>query len=231
MPSDPLLSTLVAAVDWLMPVTFASVWWVLWRSRAEGPAAWQLAVPLLVAFGWGVLWAFVPALAALRLNPPPGGQAGAILALFLGLIGLLALPAARRFFRTARLANLVALGPWRFVYGALILAIGVNGGLPPSFFWSVGIVDILVGLWACAILLAVRDISTPHLVAWNVAGAIDLTHVLVLGALHLRDFFLADPGIPALNLLPLAGVPLFLAIHVLTIWGLSQSNRGRTARA
>lgn len=56
-------------------------------------------------------------------------------------------------------------------------------------------------------------------------GAADPTQALVLGAMHLHPFFLANPDLPALNLLPLAGVPVYLAIHVLTLWGLWARSR------
>ena len=219
MLPDPVPAMLVASVDWLMPLTFATIWWVMWRSRVEGPTGGQMAIPLVLALGWGMLWSFVPALAGMRLVPPPGGQAGAILALLVALVGLLVIPAVREFFRTVNPEKLVLIGPWRVVYGGLILAIGLNGGLPQQFFWSVALGDIAVGLWACWIMLAGSRISTRHLVAWNAVGALDLMQVLALGALHLRGFFLANPDIPALNLLPLAGVPIFLAIHLLTLWG------------
>lgn len=219
MTASPVVATLVATIDLLMPVTFATVWWTFWRSRIDGPSGPWLAVPLVLALGWGALWSFVPALAALRLAPPPGGQAGAILALLASLFGLLLLPATRAFFRQARLETLVWVGPWRIVYGALLMAIGLNGGLPGGFFWSVAIGDIAVGVWACVILARGGRPSTANLVAWNLVGMADLTHALVLGAIHLRPFFLANPEVPALNLLPLAGVPVYLAIHVLTLWG------------
>jgi hypothetical protein len=230
MSPDPVIASLVSAIDWLMPVTFATIWWALCRGRVEGPSAPWLALPLVLALAWGALWSFVPALAAQRLQPPPTGQAGAILALLTALIGLLLIPAVRRFFRTARLDFILLIAPWRMVYGSLLLAIGLHGGLPEAFFWSVAIGDIAVGLWACGILLARREVSTTHLVAWNLLGALDLAHALLLGALHLRDFFLANPTVPALNLLPLAGVPVFLALHLLTLWGyLARSRHARQA--
>jgi hypothetical protein len=50
---------------------------------------------------------------------------------------------------------------------------------------------------------------------------VDLAHVLVLGAINLRPFYLANPDIAPLNLLPLAGVPVFLALHGMTLWGIA----------
>ncbi|MGL5446229.1 MAG: hypothetical protein ACRDBL_02850 [Rhabdaerophilum sp.] len=225
MSPDPVVSILVSAIDWLMPVTFATIGWVLWRSRVAGPSAVQIAIPLVLALAWGMLWSFVPAFTVLRLKPPPGGQAGAILGLLAFLIGLLFLPIVRQFFRTAKLDRLVLIGPWRIVYGGLLLAIGLNGGLPEAFFWSVALGDIAVGLWACGILLAGRAVSQGHLVAWNIVGLVDLAHALILGALHLRGFFIANPAVPPLNLLPLAGVPVYLVLHLQTLWGLWAQRR------
>ncbi|MCM0019533.1 MAG: hypothetical protein NBV67_06035, partial [Tagaea sp.] len=196
-----------------------SLWWLLVRARLDGPSPTAIAVPLAIALGWGMLWAFVPELSARRLNPPPAGQAGVILTVLFGSIALLALPSVRRFFRTARLELLVAIGPWRIVYGGALLSIGTQGGLPAGFFWSVALGDIAVGIWAI-VILARGAVSTRHLAIWNVAGMIDLAHALALGAVHLRPFFLANADVPPLNLLPLAGVPVFLAVHVMTLWGL-----------
>lgn len=219
MTPDPVVAFLVAAIDFLIPVTVVYLWWFLCRARVEGPSPVLIALPLALALGWGLLWTHVPELASRRLNPPPAGQAAAILAVLFGLSALLVLPSVRDYFRTARLELLVAMGPWRIVYGAALLIIGTRGGLPKGFFWSVALGDIAVGLWAIAIL-ARGTVSTRHLAVWNVAGMIDLAHALVLGAAHLRPFFLANPDVPPLNLLPLAGVPMFLAVHVLTLWGL-----------
>lgn len=231
MSEYPVVAFVVSAIDWLIPVTVIYVWWFLARARNEGPSPALIALPLAIAFGWGMVWVHVPAFANLRLNPPPTGQASAIFSTLIGLIALLLLPSVRRYFRTARLDLLVAMGPWRIVYGSALMIIGTRGGLPEGFFWSAAIGDIAVGLWAIAILAHGR-VSTRHLVAWNVVGMIDLTHVLVLGSAFLRPFFLANPDIPPLNLLPLVGVPIFLALHVLTLWGLwarSRFAQGRTA--
>jgi hypothetical protein len=231
MPISPIVVPRVVAIDLLMPVTLVTVWWVLWKSRVDGPLGPWLAVPLVLALGWGALWSFVPAFAALRLAPPPSGQAGAILALLASLVGLLFLPTTRLFFTNARLEVLVWVGPWRMVYGALLMTIGLGGGLPGAFFWSAAIGDIAVGIWACVILARGGRPSTPHLVAWNLLGMADLSHVLVLSAIHLRPYFLANPEVPALNLLPLAGVPVFLALHVLTLWAVWTRHRATTAPA
>jgi hypothetical protein len=214
---------LAATVDCLMLVTVLTVWRVLIRARTEGPRSTAMAWPLLLALGWGALWIWYPPLAAARLSSPPGGQGIAIAAVVVGLVSLLALPGVRTYFRTADHVLFVRLGPWRIVYGALLVGLGLLGGLPAQFFWSAGAGDILVGLWALAILWRRTTVSRLQLVAWNAAGLADLLHVLVLGATFLRPFFLSHPELtPPLNLLPLVGVPMFIALHTMSLWGMSR---------
>jgi hypothetical protein len=221
MPEFEMIKAVVAAIDMLIPATILTVWLVLKRSEVVGVSSLQLAIPLCIALGWGALWTWVPGMAALRLMPAPAGQAGAILALTLGLCLLLLHGSARHFFRTVRAVRLLALGPWRIVYGAALLVIGLGQGLPPAFFWSAAIGDIAVGIWSLAILARRETVSEREVLAWNAIGLADLMHVLALGAVNLRPFYLANPDVAPLNLLPLVGVPVFIALHVLTLWGLT----------
>ena len=220
MPSYTVIAAIVGLTDLLIPVTLLSVWLVLGKSRVDGPSGLLLSLPLGLALLWGALWTWVPALAVLRFQPPPAGQAAAILGVVLGLCLLIVGSPARRFFRSARVLPLVALGPWRIVYGLALLGIGLSGGLPPAFFWSAAFGDIAVGLWSLLILMRRDTVTEREILAWNGIGLLDLAHVLALGAVNLRGFYLADPGISPLNLLPLVGVPVFIALHVLTLWGL-----------
>jgi hypothetical protein len=73
-------------------------------------------------------------------------------------------------------------------------------------------------------------VTQRELIAWNALGLIDLLHVIMLAAIHLRPFFLAQPDLPTLNLLPLVGVPVFIALHVLTLWGLFARRSAPTGR-
>jgi hypothetical protein len=219
MPSYAVIAAIVVLIDLLVPVTLLTVWLALRRSRVEGPTAGWLALPLGLALAWAAAWTCVPAMAALRLLPPPAGQAAAILGAVLGLCLMLLAAPVRQFFRSARLLPLVALGPWRIVYGLALLGIGVLGGLPPAFFWSAAFGDIAVGLWSLVILSRRQAVMEQEILAWNIIGLVDLMHVLVLGAANLRGFYLADAGVSPLNLLPMVGVPVFIALHVLTLWG------------
>jgi hypothetical protein len=219
--STGLLGIFATATDLLMLVTVLSFFWVLKGARRAGASPAAMVVPLVIALAWGTAWTFVPALAAARLAPPPGGQVLAIATTVLGLLSLQLRPSVRTYFKTADYGALVALGPWRIVYGALLLVMGQLGGLPPAFFWSAGIGDILVGLWSISLLSRISAVGDRELIAWNIIGLMDLLHVLALGAIHLRPFFLSHPDVvPPLNLLPLVGVPLFVALHIHSLSGL-----------
>jgi hypothetical protein len=221
MQNTTFLAYVAAITDALMLITIFSFWSVLVRARREGPQPLAIAAPLFAALGWAALWVWWPPLAVARLASPPGGQVIAIATTVLGLMALLTLSSVQTYFRTSDVHQFVRLGPWRIVYGALLLTMGALGGLPDAFFWSAGIGDILVGIWAIAILTRKSPANERELVAWNLVGVADLLHVLVLGAINLRPFFLGHPDIvPPLNLLPLVGVPLFIALHVMTLWGL-----------
>jgi hypothetical protein len=202
-----------------MPLTVLNIWWVLANARNAGPGSAAIAAPLLVALLWGCLWVWQPNLAALRLLPPPGGQAAAILSLVVGLNLLMFLPSVRQYFRSVNLRDLVPLGVWRLIYGTGLLAIGLTGGLPAAFFWSAAFGDIAVGIWAIAIMARRSQTSLGELITWNIVGALDLLHVLALGAINLGLFYAAHPEMPLLNLLPLVGVPLLLVLHILSLRG------------
>jgi hypothetical protein len=221
MPNVDDIATLVLLSDLLMPLTLFSVWLMLRWAGAGRRVQIIFGLGLLAALAWASVWAYVPSLADIRRLPAPRGQAGAILSVIVGFSTLLLFPAVRKFFRTGRLKWLVTLGVWRMVYGGVLLIIGVHDGLPPAFFWSAALGDIAVGIWALTIMARQLDVRPVEITAWNAVGLADLAHVLVLGAINLAPFYAANPGVQPLNLLPLAGVPVFLALHIMTLWGIA----------
>jgi hypothetical protein len=231
MSNASLQIAITTAVDVLMVVTLIATWLVLLWARRDGIGRFGLAVPIVLAAAWGAAWMWLPPLAAFRLAPPPGGQVLAIFGVLAGWVGLLFLPSVRVYFRTADVSKFVALGPWRIVYGIGLLALGSAGGIPAAFYISAGIGDILVGLWSLSILSRRASVTTREVTAWNIAGVMDFTHVLVLGAINLRPFYLANPDVPTLNMLPLVGVPIFFAMHILALWGLSRQRTNASAYA
>jgi hypothetical protein len=240
-----LMKLIILSVDLLTFVTLFTVWLALKRAALNGTNATLfvvplvLAIPLVLALSWGLLWTLNPTLSAMRLLPPPFGQAGGILGLVVGLTSLLFLPAVRAYFKTADIMTLATVGPWRALYGFILLVIGLMGGLPAAFFWSAAAGDIIAGLWALSLIPRRDSVTQKELLAWNILGLLDLLHVLAVGAINLRPFYLASPEIPGLNLLPLVGVPVFIALHAMTLFGMiarrkvgeHSLRKGRTAVA
>jgi hypothetical protein len=217
-----VIGAIVGASDVLMVLTAGSFWLAYRRARRGDARSLVPELAVGVALLWGALWVWFPPLAVLRLAPPPGGQVLAIVSIIAGFAALLFVPAVRAYLGTADLSAFVWMGPWRIVYGAALLLIGIMGGLPAAFFWSAGIGDVLVGAWAITILFRKATVRSTELTLWNAAGLADLLHVLALGAANLRPFYLANPDMPPLNLLPLVGVPLFVGMHILCLWALTR---------
>lgn len=209
------LARLILLQDVLTVVMVGHVVWALRHVFGKPSVSLAILLMPLVLLAWGAAWSYVPTLSALRLAPPPLGQAGAILAALAALIAFWLGPHVQR--RAACFADhpLLAMAVWRMVFGMSVLAVGVAGGLPATFFWSVGLGDLAVGLIGCALLLRGQPVDRRAFIVWNLLGLADLSHVLILGAITLGPFFAANPDLPFVNLLPMAGVPLLLSLHVL----------------
>lgn len=214
-----MISLVVTAIDVLMPVTMVAIALTFHKANPRTLGASILSGLTIAALAWGALWVWFPPLASIRFAAPPGNQILAILGVILTFIAFRFTPAVQAYWQTAKLEKLVWNGPWRAVYGLALLVIGLAGGLPHEFFWSAAIGDIIVGLWSITILARGASVRRGEILSWNILGALDLLHVLVLGAIFLRPFYLANPEIPFVNLLPLAGVPVLLAVHMMTLTG------------
>jgi hypothetical protein len=180
---------------------------------------------LVVLLAWLAAAMAVGALGVLaRLPvPPPAIAVGLTVAILLLF----------RFSRAVRAAAwslgaraLVAFHLTRVAAGAWFLVLYTRGVLPGQFALAAGWGDIAVGVAAIAVLvfcLPVRRRSQRlGLLAWNVAGLIDILGVLGNGI----RLFAADPDIARpfttlpLALLPTFVVPLVIASHVL-LFGLA----------
>jgi hypothetical protein len=189
-------------------------------ARRDGPPPIVLFMVVLGALAWGAAHAFYPPLISWRASVP-SGQPLVIAGLILALTALAWTSAGTAYFRTAALRPLIALYLWRIVFGGALLTLGLNGALPPGFFWPAAVGDIVVGLWALSMLPRFPSVSRWELLAWNALGLADLLNVLRLGLLELRPFFSANPEMTPLTLLPLFGVPFFVALHLQlfrTLW-------------
>lgn len=209
------LTRLILLQDVLTVALVVHACWALRRAFGVGYLSQAIVAAPLIALAWGALWSYVPALSAMRLAPPPLGQAGVIMITLVGMTALWLSPHVQRRVGNFDPTPLLGMTVWRMVFGMSVLAVGVAGGLPPGFFWSVGLGDILVGLIGFGLMAQGASVTHRQFVFWNLIGLADLSHVLILGAVTLIPFFLATPDLPFVNLLPLAGVPLLLSLHIL----------------
>jgi hypothetical protein len=203
---------LAYVMDALAIVFVVQFWWSLKQHRREGATPGQLAGVLGIGLAWGLAWTFPP-LRELRLSQP-FAQPLAIGASILFFTAAGFLGPGRTYFRTVGLEPILQTGVWRIIYGVLLLANGLAGGLPPAFFWSAGIGDIIAGVWALALLFRNIPPSRNALLACNAFGLLDMIHVLALGSITLLPFFKANPDVTYITLLPVVAVPIMISLHL-----------------
>ena len=168
-----------------------------------------LLVALLVGYS-GVL---------ARLPVPPPFLAVSLTILL--LVALRTSPTIQSVARQVSARAILAFHVIRLPIGAYFLVLENKGFLPAAFAIPAGWGDIVIGLtaipmavWCCPPTTRGRRML---LLAWNVAGLLDILGVLGNGA----RLFLADPGFAApftglpLSLLPTFVVPLVIVTHVL----------------
>ena len=221
MNSIEFANLVVRITDIAMPITTLSIYILIITAEKNRNLSKFAAIPISLSLVWAGLWAWWPPLASIRFQSWPPGQGVAILAVDLALVSLLLFKPVQQYFKTANLKVFVWLGPWRIFYGFSLLVIGWYGGLPPAFFWSAGFGDVAVGLWSLSILARGEFVSHREVTLWNIFGLADLAHVLVLGAISLVPFFLLHPEFVPPTLLPIAGVPMLIAMHVYCLWVLT----------
>lgn len=188
----------------------------LCRANRGGASDRGIIVIVLIVAAIGVANAYVPTLAALRDNVRLA-QPAMILGLTAGLLIAGLGGRGRAYFRTADLGPLIGLHGWRVLFGVLLLIVGLNGGLPANFFWSIALGDILAGFWALSLWRRSNAASAAELKLWSAFGLLDLLHLLPRAILTLPPFYAAHPELFRPALLPLLGVPMLIALHMLLI--------------
>ncbi len=208
----------VLLTDIFMPLTTVAIFILINRAAIWQPISKLAALPLGLALIWASLWTWWPPLASIRFQPPPLGQGGAIFLVIVSFVSLLAFNSVRQIFANADLKIFLWLGPWRIFYGIALLVIGLAGGLPAEFFRTASFGDIAVGVWAVTMLARLKTVSSQEILFWNILGLADLIHVLAVGAFSLGKFFNLHPEFSPPSLLPIAGVPMMIAMHVYALW-------------
>jgi len=112
---------------------------------------------------------------------------------------------------------LLGLNALRILPGAFILLLASQGKLSGPFPQSAGWGDIIVGVIAIPLMLAVtRNVagSRRGLLAWNILGTLDLAEAVVLGVLSApgspQQMFGGSVGATAMWSLPWSSVPTLL---------------------
>jgi hypothetical protein len=136
--------------------------------------------------------------------------------------------AVRRLAQSMDLAGLTLLHLWR-LGGADFLFEYSRGRLPAGFAFPAGIGDLIIGLTAIPMALALqRDPARAcrWFIIWNVFGLIDLVVAVGLGILHSESSWglLAGSGpttsimtVLPRSMIPTFLVPLFISLHLLAI--------------
>jgi hypothetical protein len=174
----------------------------------------------LVVFVWlGAAFA-VGATGMLRRSPVPPPLIALGLTIAAVLIVRLS-PRARHAVQQVGPGPLVLFHLVRIAAGGYFLVLGGRGVLPREFTTPAGWGDIVVGVAAIWVLLRCLPARTPlqraALLAWNVAGLLDILAVLGNGLrLYMRNAGFAEPfmSLP-LAILPTFVVPIVIVSHTL----------------
>lgn len=110
---------------------------------------------------------------------------------------------------------LTATQIWR-IAGGLFLFEMLRGNLPAAFAVPAGVGDILIGITAPVMALALRRggaLTWATSIAWNALGIADLVYAVTLGLLAGAGYVLAS----YLAVIPTVLVPAAITIHLLAI--------------
>lgn len=189
----------------------------------------------LVILVWLVAAVAAGATGLLRFLPVPPPFIALALSFALLLLVRLS-PGVRRAVHALGPGPLVGFHATRVAAGAYFLVMGARGVLPREFTTFAGWGDIVVGVAAVWIVLRCLPVTTTGrrvaLLAWNVAGLIDILGVLANGLrLFLPNPAVAEPfmSLP-LALLPTFVVPIVIVSHVM-LFGFLRAERARQPRA
>ena len=169
---------------------------------------------------WLIAAAALGAAGVFQLLRPPAPQVILISLTLLTLLAATVIAPLRRWTATVDPRVLVVLHLTRVLAGGYFLVLYRRGELPYAFAVPGGVGDIVVGLLALWLLVAVTP-STARgrrlYTVWNVLGLIDILFVVATAS----RIALADPGTLApllylpLSVLPTWLVPLIIASHVI----------------
>jgi hypothetical protein len=197
----------------------------------------------VVVLAWGALVVWLASRGVFRFSPTypfPYVVVANALPLLAGAIALLTSPMFRSVVMATPQEALIGIQTTRLLGGVFLVALSA-GMLPPVFALPAGIGDVCVGLAAPLVAWwAWRrgPQAAPVIVAWNVAGIIDLVVAAGIGFLAsttpMRSIFSSPTtdllAVLPFTLIPAFGVPLFLLLHGASLGTLWATMRGRLER-
>ncbi len=153
-----------------------------------------------------------------HLSGPPGTPPIALLLsvvtpVVVFLIAYRVFATFRHFVLTFDLRLAAGIQAWRFA-GLGFLALYANGVLPGVFAWPAGVGDMIVGMTAPWVMLALirrpEFVRSKWFLAWNLFGMLDLISAVTDGGM--ASFLVRSGGISAapMTRLPLAYIPAYI---------------------
>jgi hypothetical protein len=166
--------------------------------------------------------------------PAVGVMAG--LPVVLAFVAALVSRRVREVFLALPVTLLVGLNAMRF-FGGFFLLLALQDRLSGPFPQSAGWGEVIVGLTAIPLALAIARNPTGHrgaLLAWNLFGTLDLIAAVTLGIMSAPgsplQVFGGTTGSTAVTMLPWSNIPTLLVPFYLITHGIVFARLARTAR-
>lgn len=197
----------------------------------RGRAAWLAGVAAVVLGGWFAGSAVIAGRGwyHTKLGEQPPWLLIAAVTTLLSLLAASRIPVVSRALSAPDTASRLALPHAPRVLGVVFLVMMFLGQLPALFALPAGLGDISVGIAAPFVARRLSQGSGLHGARWfNVLGIIDLVVAQVLGAMIGFQLFGLTARYDAIGELPLAviptaGVPLLIVLHILSLRRLATS--------
>jgi hypothetical protein len=197
-------------------------------------AAWLAGAAGVVLFGWLVISGVIAARGYYQgtLNGPPWlaiAAGGSLIA----LVAMIRIPAVGRALAAPGSLSRSALPHAFRVAGVSFLIVMALGHLPALFAVPAGLGDMAVGIRAPFVARRLARGTGHRGATWfHALGILDLVSALALGGLTGYDVVPSAPPSDALAVLPIvliptAGVPLLLALHIVSLRHLAAMSRAR----
>lgn len=208
---------------------------------ASTPAKFYLSLILTIWFVIALILSLMGVFQPEPTDAPSALLLGALLPPFLFIIAYLLLPAVKEFALSLDLKLLTAIQAWR-VIGVMFLILNFFNLLPAIFAWPAGVGDVIVGIAAPFILMALIH-KKPNwmilVILLNVVGLLDFVGAFISGIASgtsqfgvfigsiTSDIMLQFP----LSLIPTFGVPFWIILHIISLLQIYHIKRGDVAQS